>query len=253
MLSLDSLGATHLPDSQDRFNYIMEASLSSGSDGFGDVSGRQMFAYLDSRDVMCDSSIPGRKPGPPPTRRPMPDPTPAPVKQPRPPVLAPMPAPVRITRQPVVKPMPAPVRRTLQPVRPPRGNPVPKPTQSPARSPASPNCPKDESVCVARIDKTDRFACFSYADLQPRTCGGVNYVLSKCNNKKVRRNLQEDGCQASCIVLKSLVCLNGSAGDHELEFTGFDSKNRATGDTYIKNIPVLDNQDCVQPRAKCNA
>lgn len=121
-------------------------------------------------------------------------------------------------------------------------------------SPASPQCPKDESVCVAKIDKSDRFACFSYDDLLPYTCDGVHYVLSKCNSKKVSsRNLQEDGCQASCILLKNLVCLNGSADNHELEFAGFDSQHRPTGDTYIKKIPVHEYQDCVQPKAKCNA
>jgi hypothetical protein len=229
---LGSLDADHLPDPQNRFNHIMEASLSSGSDGFGAESGRQIFAFLDSSDVTCDSSIPGS--GPRPTRQPVSAPTRAPVRRTRQPAVAP-------TRVPDRPPVVAPVR-----------NPVRAPTKSPVISPVSPQCPQDESVCVAETDKTDRFACFSYDDIKPAACDGVHYVLTRCNNKMVGRNLNGVGCQASCVLLQNFVCLNGSTGDHELEFAGFDSQDLATGDTYIKKIPVRDDKDCIQARAKCN-
>jgi hypothetical protein len=48
-----SLGAPHIADDSNRFDYIMEASISSGSDGFGSTSSNTIRNYLSR--VTCDS------------------------------------------------------------------------------------------------------------------------------------------------------------------------------------------------------
>ena len=50
---LFSLGAPHITDSSGRFNYIMEASINSGSDGFGTTSSNTIRSYLSR--VTCDT------------------------------------------------------------------------------------------------------------------------------------------------------------------------------------------------------
>jgi hypothetical protein len=53
LLESFSLGAPHIADTSNRFNYIMEASISSGSDGFGTTSSNTIRNYLSR--VTCDT------------------------------------------------------------------------------------------------------------------------------------------------------------------------------------------------------
>jgi hypothetical protein len=57
MRSFLSLGAGHVTDSSNRFNYIMESKLTSGSDGFDQVSRNSILGTLAR--VSCDSKESG--------------------------------------------------------------------------------------------------------------------------------------------------------------------------------------------------
>ena len=76
LIKLYSLGAPHISDSSNRFNYIMEASISNGSDGFGTVSSNTILSFLDK--ATCDTVQPSGNP-------PRPSPSPPSVPTPKPP------------------------------------------------------------------------------------------------------------------------------------------------------------------------
>jgi hypothetical protein len=56
LLDLHSLGAPHFPDNNNRYDYVMEASISSGSDGFGPTSSNTILSYLAKST--CDTIQP---------------------------------------------------------------------------------------------------------------------------------------------------------------------------------------------------
>jgi len=258
----------------------MEPRLSSGADGFSDMSIDNIISFLDRDDITCDLEVSGPTPllptGPPPTKEPAPPPS---------------------SRAPVsMPPTPYP---TLYPSA--------LPSHSPLASPPAP--PLDECFkasieeipsCIVE-GKKDRFVCFDLFSLIPPYCPfkKLSLILETCDGLEVRSDrrrimtdsssrsrsskgapengasgkgkasadpaneaakekkddeFEADDCTPSCIFSFNRVCLNAKKQTvHELLFVVLDEDGRPTGSTVTKTVTVEkdDSDGCVEADLKC--
>ena len=254
-----SLGAPHISDSSNRFDYIMEASISSGSDGFGSTSSSTIRNYLSR--VTCDSvQSGGGSGGNPPTNSP-------PRASPSPPV----------------------------PTKP--SSPT-TPTGVVNGCPTTPEVTAPQCVSIGNV-ASGGYACYSLNQLLPEDCTNVRWSISTCNGITIRNSprrrfllssnvtqlssdvddddiiLQEDQasltfnpasgsttCAKSCVFsTKNRVCLlvqsggtTSSGAHHVIQYKAVDRSNGKTIQSLQRTISIeknTNNNRCRPANLQC--
>ena len=159
-----NLGAQHLSDKDNQYEYIMETKISTGADGFGSSSSKSILTFLGRSDVTCDVKVSALMEN-------ALSPTEVPVL---PPTNAPVPSPTRIP--PLVSPpTPAPTGKFIPPF-------------VDCYAAVLDGLP----TCIVH-DKNSGFVCFDLDDLVPSTCKVRFYVPQQCEMFSSRRALMDEG------------------------------------------------------------
>lgn len=255
-----NLDARHLPDNSNDFNFIMEATLNSGSNGFSGASVSRVLSFLDLPYITCDSEIPVED-----------DPTPAPTDvETAVPTMTP-------TNAPSVSPS------TNQPTTIPSRAPSLFPTAVPTREPVENDCVETaNSLCVV-ANKKNRFACFEVGDLFPLGCS-KRLVLDSCNGMALRRRLgkrkktassksivedaddtpnfgradknsfKAGNCKDQCIVVDNAICIGTNKKEAvHIAFEEIDRQGIGTGVffTYVVTVTDEKRSGCTEASIKC--
>lgn len=214
-----NLNAVHFESSKKE--YIMEARLSSGADGFSDSSVDRIRAYLGRKSITCD--IP---PGP----KPKPTPKPAPKPTPRP------------TRRPVRRPKPSP------------NPPAPTgPKTTPTGDPSKCHL-KRPMYCVEQEEDGD-FACFGttefVAELNKQGCPVESLRLKSCDGTPTPFG-RSGQCSDKCLAFPKRFCINGRpVSTMDLVFDGLDANGKPVKVTTSMPVRNRELAHCRPASIKC--
>ena len=248
-----NLGASHFNDKDNKYQYIMEAKVSTGASGFGGSSSDSILSFLGRKDIRCYQTISALQ-----------ETTAAPTDLSDPPSTTPS--------SPVSPPAPSPVALPSPPLDDCYG----------AVLDALPTClvPDDDN----------KFICFNLKeDLIPSSCKVRFFLSDECENFSSSRVLRGEGigsrgggdsetqvpvfegifvesgseiiegtfgaddCTNSCLYSQKQICFSAAQGtSHPISFVVLNEQGDAVGETVSTFLTVEENgSGCAVPDLQC--